>query len=94
METCPCGTAKPYSQCCEPLIRGEQQASTPEDLMRARYSAYVKTEVDFIIASTHPDKQKDLLAEGIRRWSERSTWHGLEIVATDGGESEDQRRHG
>ena len=89
METCPCGSDTPYSQCCEPLIRGEQ-ALTPEALMRARYSAYVKTEVDFIIASTHPDKQKDLLAEGIRRWSERSTWHGLEIVATQGGESDDQ----
>ena len=47
METCPCGSAKPYSQCCEPLIRGER-ALTPEALMRARYSAYVNTEVDFI----------------------------------------------
>jgi SEC-C motif-containing protein len=90
MEICPCGTAKPYSQCCEPLIRGEQQALTPEALMRARYSAYAKTEVDFIIASTHPDKQEDLSAEGIQCWSERSTWHDLEIVATEGGESDDQ----
>jgi len=85
METCPCGSNQPYSQCCEPLIRGKKAAQTPEALMRARYSAYAKTEVDFIIATTHPDKREGLLTEGIRRWSERSTWHGLEIIATDVG---------
>ena len=68
METCPCGTNKAYSQCCEPLIRGERQAATPEELMRSRYSAYAKTEVDYIINTTHPEKREDLLAEGIRRW--------------------------
>jgi len=88
METCPCGTSKPYSQCCEPLILGEQPALTPEALMRARYSAYTKTEVDYIIATTHPEKREDLQAEGIRRWSEESTWHGLEIIACEGGKAE------
>ncbi|MBM4309903.1 MAG: YchJ family protein [Deltaproteobacteria bacterium] len=85
METCPCGSAQPYSRCCEPLILGAKSAPTPEALMRARYSAYAKTEVDFIIATTHPDKREGLLTEGIRRWSERSTWHGLEMIATDVG---------
>jgi len=83
METCPCGSAQAYSLCCEPLIRGEKAAQTPEALMRARYSAYAKTEVDFIIATTHPDKREGLLTDGIRRWSERSTWHGIEIIAAD-----------
>ncbi len=90
MEPCPCGSAKPYSSCCEPVIRGQEPARTPETLMRARYSAYAKTEVDFIIATTHPDKREGLLTEGIRRWSERSTWHGLDILATDGGAEDDQ----
>jgi SEC-C motif domain protein len=90
MKACPCGTAKPYSQCCEPLIRGELQALTPEALMRARYSAYVKTEVGYIVKTTHPDKREGLLPEDIRRWSERSTWHGLDIIATDGGGPDDE----
>lgn len=90
MEPCPCGSSKDFSACCEPLIRGIEAARTPEDLMRARYSAYVKSEVDFIVASTHPDKRDGLLTEGIRRWSERSTWHGLEIISSDGGGPEEQ----
>jgi SEC-C motif-containing protein len=85
METCPCGTGKPYNRCCEPLIRGEQKPQTPEALMRARYSAHVKTEVDFVVESTHPDKREGLLAEGIRRWSEGLNWHGLEILDSTGG---------
>jgi len=32
----------------------------------------------------------DLQAEGIRHWSEGSTWHGLEIIAADGAEPEQQ----
>jgi SEC-C motif domain protein len=83
MEPCPCGSTQPYSRCCEPLILGEKAARTPEELMRARYSAYAKTEVDFIVATTHPEKREDLLTEGIRRWSARSTWQGLEIIATE-----------
>ena len=48
--SCPCGSGKNYSDCCEKIIKGTP-AETPEALMRARYSAYVKGEIDFIINS-------------------------------------------
>jgi SEC-C motif-containing protein len=50
-EKCPCGSGKSYGECCRPVISGEKKAPTAESLMRARYSAYVKHEIDFIIDS-------------------------------------------
>lgn len=52
-DPCPCGTKKPYSQCCQPYHQGQH----PENallLMRSRYSAYVFNLPDYIIATTHP----------------------------------------
>ncbi|MGI9287842.1 MAG: YchJ family protein [Pseudomonadales bacterium] len=37
---CVCGSKKPAIQCCERFLDGAQQAKTPEQLMRSRYSAY------------------------------------------------------
>jgi len=37
---CVCGSRKAFTQCCQPLLDGVRPATTPEQLMRSRYSAY------------------------------------------------------
>ena len=69
---CPCGNERAYEDCCRPVISGEKPAETAETLMRARYSAHVKTEVDFIYESTHPDKRSDVDKKKVALWSQRS----------------------
>lgn len=80
MSSCPCGSGSNYDVCCEPVITGKKLAETPEQLMRARYSAHVKVEVDFLFESTHPQYRKDYDHKGTRVWAENSEWYGLEIV--------------
>jgi len=89
METCPCGSQATYATCCEPYITGAAPAPTAEKLMRARYSAYAKTAVDFILSSTVEEKRKECDEKAIKSWSQLSTWHKLEIVSTDKGTSSD-----
>lgn len=89
MNNCPCGSAGEYSQCCEALILGHKSAETAEQLMRARYSAHVKVEIDFLFASTHPDHREGYDHQGTRTWAEQSTWYGLEIQKTKTGGVED-----
>lgn len=90
---CPCGTGQTYLECCQPIIAGTRQALTAEQLMRARYSAYTQVEMDFLQASLHPDRRSDNDGEGAQDWAENSTWHGLEVVATQaGGPDDDQGR--
>lgn len=91
MSICPCASGREYSQCCEPLILGHKPAETAEQLMRARYSAHVKVEIDFLFASTHPDHREGYDHQGTRTWAEQSTWHGLEIQKINAGGMEDSK---
>jgi SEC-C motif-containing protein len=90
MNSCPCGSGSAYEACCRPLITGADSAKTAEQLMRSRYSAYVKVECDYIFETTHPDHRKDFDHQGTRQWAEESVWEGLEILSTTKGAEGDQ----
>ena len=86
---CPCGSGKSYSECCEPIISRKIKAPTAESLMRARYSAYVKHEIDFIVDSCTKEEKEEIDIEETRAWAEESTWHGLKILVCEkGGEND------
>ena len=87
MSECPCGSKKPYSECCGPLHKGAQALSA-EQVMRARYAAYVKMELDYLLETTHPEHRADYDAQGTRSWAERSAWDRLEILETLAGAQE------
>lgn len=91
-DLCPCGSGKEYGSCCEPIIRGTEKALTAEALMRARYSSYVKQEIDFIINSCEEgEKIADIDRKATEDWAKNSVWHGLKILRTEKGtESDDE----
>jgi len=89
-DLCPCGSELNYGECCQPLISGEKTAPTAEALMRARYSAHVKTEIDFIVDTTHPEKRSTIDRKQVTAWSKKSEWLGLKIVASEAGGENDQ----
>lgn len=91
MKKCPCGSNLAYEKCCEPVIKGEQTASTAEQVMRARYTAHVNVELDYLETSLHPDKRADYDRNAAREWSENAEWQGLDIIEVkDGGEGDDE----
>ena len=90
MNFCPCGSGNSYTSCCEPIIAGKKPAETAEQLMRARYSAHVKVEIDFLLDSTHPDHREGYDHSGTRDWAANSEWHGLEILGTSQGGAKDE----
>ncbi len=90
--TCPCGSGKAYTACCEPVITGKSPAPTAEALMRARYSAYAKHEIDFIMKSCiRREGENEIDPEETRRWSESSQWLGLTIHRTEAGSASDSK---
>lgn len=82
---CYCGEAKPFYDCCEPLIKGKKTAQTAEQLMRSRYSAYVVVDVKYLIATTYLTQQKNFDEADIRAWAVANQWQKLEIIATKKG---------
>ncbi len=82
---CPCGKTESYSACCGKIHAGSA-ALTAEQLMRARYSAYVTGLIAFISATNDPETGGEFDPEAAEKWSRESKWLGLEIIATrDGG---------
>ena len=59
---CPCGSGKPYADCCEPLISGSQAAASPEALMRSRYTAFTLRDTAYLLATWHPSTRPQSLA--------------------------------
>jgi SEC-C motif-containing protein len=83
---CECGSGLPGDQCCTRLLAGAP-APTALSLMRSRYTAYVRGDIDYLMRTHHgsPDRA------GIEKWARESRWLGLEIVAVErGGASDDE----
>jgi len=80
MSDCPCGSGRSYAECCEPLIRGRKKPANAEELLRSRYTAFVKAEIPYIIETTHPRVRNTLNEEEIRRWAVTSRWEKFEII--------------
>jgi SEC-C motif domain protein len=89
MANCPCGSEKPFGECCEPILNGIANPSTAEALMRARYSAYVTANIDFIGRTFHSSTRAQFDRESARKWAEGSQWHGLQILKIIDGKEQD-----
>jgi SEC-C motif-containing protein len=58
--------------------------------MRSRYTAYVRSAIDYLIETQAEETRRGLDRDVIARWSRETRWQGLEIVATErGGEQDD-----
>ncbi len=90
MKNCPCGSGKPFAPCCQPFLDGSAEAPSAEALMRSRYSAYVRNNIDYIIKTHNPDTRDGLDVEATRTWAEESEWRGLEIIRCEDGSEGDE----
>lgn len=77
---CPCGSGLDYDRCCGPFLDGHDTAPTAEKLMRSRYTAYVRHEIPYLLASWHSSTRPENLA-----LEESLEWHGLTVLDTAKG---------
>lgn len=89
-EQCFCGSGKAFAACCEPIVEGAAPARTPEELMRARYSAHCRRNYGFLVDSTHPEYREGVSEEEISQWAQHVTWTGLEVHSATPGETDDE----
>ena len=80
LAACPCGRpdargrALAYADCCAPAHTGTRAAPDAETLMRSRYSAFVRGDAPYLLATWHASTRPASmdLEEGAK-------WLGLEI---------------
>ncbi|WIO75447.1 YchJ family protein [Porticoccaceae bacterium LTM1] len=87
MTICPCGSAKPYANCCQPYHNGTP-APTAETLMRSRYSAFCKGLVDYLVETHHPDKRQVDDREVLAQTIASTHWLNLQVISSDSDQVE------
>ncbi len=80
MSACFCCSTKSFAECCEPLLKGEVQASSPEALMRSRYSAFCTKNLDYVIATTDPQARVEVDKESTAAWMNGASFIRLEVI--------------
>ena len=79
---CPCGSGRLYSSCCKRFIDGPQYASTPEELMRSRYTAFVRCNISYLKATQRGKAQRDFVSTSAKQWSQSILWKSLVVLST------------
>jgi SEC-C motif domain protein len=85
---CPCGSGERYDACCGRLHRGQAEAQSAEELMRARYAAYAVGALDFVFRTWHPRTRPDALEP-----DPALTWTGLTVLGSGEDWVEFEARH-
>ena len=90
---CPCTSGELYARCCAPYHLGVAEADTPTALMRSRFAAFARADVDYVYRTLHPDHPdraapeaavRRALAEGARA----HRYMGLTVLDARGPDEE------
>ncbi len=86
---CPCGSQRYFNACCGPLLyangsNAQERAARPratsaEQLMRSRYSAFALGLGDYLLNTTHPSKRHGLNAQDLSEQACTTQWLGLSL---------------
>jgi len=87
--SCPCGSKKSAKYCCQMYLSGKKQPKTAEKLMRSRYTAFVQGDLDYLIATLHPDQRKTEDRKELAKSIKQTEWLGLTIIRTTKGKQKD-----
>lgn len=79
---CDCGSKKLYQQCCEPFHKHHQVPETPEALMRSRYSAYCRADIDYIEKTMCGKASEGFNPISASLWAKRVIWISLQVLRT------------
>jgi SEC-C motif-containing protein len=82
---CHCGSGAAFAACCGPLLAGDARPETAEALMRSRYVAYVRRDVDYLVGTHDPATRRRGEREAVEQWMRIARWLGLEVLATSRG---------
>ncbi len=81
---CDCGRLQSYDECCGRWHAGAQPTAV-EDLMRSRYSAFVRQNDEYLLRTWHPDTRPVTID-----WVDDTQWLQLQVTHA---EQDSQRGH-
>ena len=89
MARCPCGSGSELDECCGPIISGDRPAPTAEALMRSRYTAFVRGDLNHIENTYARQERHNVIRPAVESMFQSVEWVGLEILGTSRGGVDD-----
>ena len=78
---CPCNPSKLYIDCCKKAHQNIRSVTTPEVLMRSRYSAFVMANIDYLQKSHHSStRPSNFEKKEILTWTKSIEWVKLDVL--------------
>lgn len=78
---CPCNPSKLYIDCCKKAHQNILSVTTPEELMRSRYSAFVMANINYLQESHHSStRPSETEKEEILTWTKSVEWVKLTVL--------------
>lgn len=88
--SCPCEASESFENCCSPYLSYTAHAPTAEKLMRSRYTAFTRGDVNYIKNTLAPESKADFDMASTKEWIKQATWKGLKILSTKSGTEKDK----
>mmetsp|Transcript_41023 Transcript_41023/g.162269 ORF Transcript_41023/g.162269 Transcript_41023/m.162269 type:complete len:165 (-) Transcript_41023:420-914(-) len=85
---CVCGVKKPYEECCGAIHERRRKAEFANELMRARYSAYQKALVGFIMETTtgvNESEDSEKWRAALFTYVQATKFKGLKVLKSEKG---------
>lgn len=77
---CPCESHLSYDECCGPFINQLKLPSNPEALMRSRYTAFTRHDVNYLKNTMRGKALQNFTFDGFDAWLNTISWQGLTII--------------
>ena len=90
-EYCPCGSNLTYEDCCGALHQGRARATTALALMRSRYAAFARQDMDYLLKTQDPASRDGFDADGTADWNQDVVWKELRILGCKAGGEKDEK---
>jgi len=90
---CHCRSGKPFSDCCEPFLRGVSVPPTAEELMRSRFSAFCEGMAEYLVQTHHPNNRSGNDHAEIEQTIKTTEWMNLIILSKTKGGARDEEGH-
>lgn len=85
MEACNCGDSRPYEACCGRYLEGTDRPQLAEQLMRSRFTAYARGNLDYVVAS-----ELNADPEAVSNWMKQTRFLRLRVLSAQGGPDDDE----
>ncbi|MEZ4869040.1 MAG: YchJ family protein [Caldilineaceae bacterium] len=77
---CPCGSGALYQMCCQPYHLGTATPATPEQLMRARYTAFAQGNIDYLVTTHEATQRQPNARQELAQTVAATEWLSLRVL--------------